>query len=193
MVNIAVFASGTGTNLMALEEKIRASGLPIKIVSLICDQPSAPVIQIAKQHHIAVWTHRLAEFENKAAYEQAILNELAQYDLTLIVLAGYMKIVTDVLLNAYPQAIINIHPALLPAFPGRHGIEDAFNYGVKVTGVTVHWIDNGIDTGPIIAQQAVPVLEDDDVEKLATRIHQVEHQLYFDSLCKVLRQRELIK
>jgi phosphoribosylglycinamide formyltransferase-1 len=104
-----------------------------------------------------------------------------------------MKIITGVLLEAYPQAIINIHPALLPAFPGRHGIEDALAYGVKVTGVTVHWIDDGIDTGPVIAQRAVPILPNDDVTRLAQRIHQVEHELYFVSLCEVLKQRKLIK
>lgn len=142
---------------------------------------------------IPVWTHRLGEFADKTAYEQAILLELQKYDLKLIVLAGYMKIITEVLLEAYPQAIINIHPALLPAFPGRHGIEDALAYGVKVTGVTVHWIDDGIDTGPIIAQRAVPILPDDDVTRLAQRIHLVEHELYFVSLCEVLKQRKLIK
>lgn len=135
----------------------------------------------------------MGEFADKTAYEQAILLELQKYDLKLIVLAGYMKIITGVLLEAYPQAIINIHPALLPAFPGRHGIEDALAYGVKVTGVTVHWIDDGIDTGPVIAQRAVPILPNDDVTRLAQRIHQVEHELYFVSLCEVLKQRKLIK
>lgn len=193
MVNIAIFASGTGTNFVALNQHIQQSGVPIKIQCLICDQPKARVVEEAQKLNIPVWTHRLNEFKNKEEYERAILKELKQYDLELIILAGYMKIVTKVLLDAYPKAIINLHPALLPAFPGRQGIEDAFNYGVKVTGVTVHWVDNGVDTGPIIAQQAVLVEPDDDVESLATRIHQVEHELYFNSLYAVLKQRELIK
>lgn len=193
MANIAIFASGTGTNFVALDQHIQKSKLPIRIQCLICDQPTALVINEARKRNIPVWTHRLNEFESKKAYEMAILKELRQYKLDLIVLAGYMKIVTDVLLNAYPQSIVNLHPALLPSFPGKNGIEDAFNYGVKVTGVTVHWIDTGIDTGPIIAQEAVNILPDDSVESLAAKIHQVEHQLYFDSLCKVLRQRALIK
>jgi phosphoribosylglycinamide formyltransferase-1 len=193
MINIAIFASGTGTNFIALDQHIRENQMPIQIACLICDQPDAPVVKKAHELGIPVWTHRLKEFENKATYEQAILQELQKYDLELIVLAGYMKIITNVLLGAYPQAIVNIHPALLPSFPGRHGIEDAFEYGVKITGVTVHWIDGGIDTGPIIAQQAVPILADDDVDKLAQRIHRVEHDLYFDSLCQVLKQRKLIK
>lgn len=193
MIKIAIFASGTGTNFVALARHIEENNVPIRIACLVCDQPDAPVVEKAVRLGIPVWTHRLGEFADKTAYEQAILLELQKYDLKLIVLAGYMKIITKVLLEAYPQAIINIHPALLPAFPGRHGIEDALAYGVKVTGVTVHWIDDGIDTGPIIAQRAVPILPDDDVPRLAQRIHQVEHELYFVSLCEVLKQRKLIK
>lgn len=193
MIKIAIFASGTGTNFVALARHIEETNVPIRIACLVCDQPDAPVVEKAVRLGIPVWTHRLGEFADKTAYEQAILLELQKYDLKLIVLAGYMKIITEVLLEAYPQAIINIHPALLPAFPGRHGIEDALAYGVKVTGVAVHWIDDGIDTGPIIAQRAVPILPNDDVAKLAQRIHQVEHELYFVSLCEVLKQRKLIK
>lgn len=111
----------------------------------------------------------------------------------LIILAGYMRIVTNQLLDAYPQAILNIHPALLPAFPGRHGIEDALLAGVKITGVTVHYVDDGVDSGPIIAQQSVKILPGDDLASLAGRIHQVEHQLYFDSLCQVLQDKKLLK
>ncbi|WP_224429266.1 phosphoribosylglycinamide formyltransferase [Pediococcus acidilactici] len=193
MIKIAIFASGTGTNFVALAHHIEETNVPIRIACLVCDQPDAPVVEKAVSLGIPVWTHRLGEFADKTAYEQAILLELQKYDLKLIVLAGYMKIITEVLLEAYPQAIINIHPALLPAFPGRHGIEDALAYGVKVTGVTVHWIDDGIDTGPIIAQRAVSILPDDDVTRLAQRIHLVEHELYFVSLCEVLKQRKLIK
>lgn len=182
MINIAVFASGTGTNFIALHQHIRETKVPIKIACLICDQPNAPVVTKADELGIPVWTHHLREFEDKASYEKAILRELKKYNLALIILAGYMKIVTKVLLEAYPHAILNIHPALLPSFPGRHGIEDAFEYGVKITGVTIHWIDGGIDTGPIIAQQPVPILQGDDVEHLAQRIHQVEHDLYFKSI-----------
>ena len=130
----------------------------------------------------------MKEFENKHDYETAIAQYLTSLKVDLLVLAGYMKIVSDVLLTAYPGKIINIHPAMLPKFPGRHGIEDAFAAGVSSTGVTVHYVDSGVDSGPIIAQQAVEILPSDDIDTLATRIHDVEHVLYFDSLCKVIER-----
>lgn len=189
MINIAIFASGNGTNFTALCDKFGKAELPVNICLLVCDHPQAPVINKARERQIPVWTHALREFEDKQAYELAILAELEHAKVELLVLAGYMKIVTQVLLNEFPESIINIHPALLPAFPGRHGIEDAFNYGVKVTGVTVHYVDAGVDSGPIIAQQAVSIDPEDSVDSLATKIHSVEHELYFNSLCQVLEKK----
>ncbi|CUS25610.1 phosphoribosylglycinamide formyltransferase [Paucilactobacillus oligofermentans DSM 15707 = LMG 22743] len=191
MINVAIFASGTGTNFSALIAKINASDLPIKVISLICDHPEAQVVQRAHEAKIPVWTHTLKEFNDKHDYETAIETYLAQFKVDLLILAGYMKIVSPVLLSAFSGQIINIHPAMLPKFPGRHGIEDAFAAGVTSTGVTVHYVDTGVDTGPIIAQQVVEVLPTDDIDSLATRIHRVEHQLYFDSLCKVIEQKHL--
>ncbi|BAP85628.1 phosphoribosylglycinamide formyltransferase [Paucilactobacillus hokkaidonensis JCM 18461] len=193
MIKIAVFASGTGTNFVALAQHIKHHRLPIQITHLICDQPQATVITRAREFKVPVWVHQLKEFKDKTEYEQTILQCLQEDQVQLIVLAGYMRIVTNTLLNAYPRAILNIHPALLPAFPGRHGIEDALLAGVKITGVTIHYVDAGVDSGPIIAQQPVKVLPHDDLASLANRIHQVEHQLYFDSLCQVLQDKKLLK
>lgn len=189
MIKIAVFASGNGTNFVALSEHIQATGLPVTITRLICDHPEAPVVQRATQLGVPVWAHRVKEFGTKANFERAVLQELQVDGDQLLVLAGYMRIVTHVLLDAYPKLIMNIHPALLPSFPGRHGIEDAFEYGVKVTGVTVHYVDDGVDSGPIIAQQAVNILPGDSVDQLAQRIHNVEHDLYFTSLQRVLQDK----
>ena len=171
---IAVFASGKGTNFEAL---INAD-LPAKICVLVCDHADVPVIQRAKRHHVPVIFSLPKKGVSKATREQALLQDLAPYQVTDLVLAGYMRIVGSTLLSAFPRRIVNIHPALLPSFPGRHGIEDAYQAGVKVTGVTIHYVDDGVDTGEVIAQEAVYRSEEDTLATLAAKIHQVEHQLY---------------
>lgn len=124
----------------------------------------------------------LKEFDNKAAYEEAIVALLEKNDIDLVCLAGYMKIVGPTLLAAYEGRIINIHPAYLPEFPGAHGIEDAWNAGVSQSGVTVHWVDNGVDTGKVIKQVRVPRLADDTIDSFEARIHEAEYKLYPDVL-----------
>lgn len=193
MTRLAIFASGTGTNFETLQEKIQEHPeLGIEVGCLICDQPKALVIEKAEGFDIPTWVHSVKEFSNKQEYEEAILEYLRDQKIDFIVLAGYMKIVTNVLLDAYPHKIINLHPALLPAFPGRTSIEDALAYGVKVTGVTVHYVDAGIDSGPIIAQEPVRILQGDTFETLAPRIHEVEHELYFKSMEVALREQGLV-
>lgn len=171
---LAIFASGNGTNFEAL----MAADLPAQICVLVCDQEDVPVIQRAKRHQIPVILSLPQKGITKAEREQKLLQNLAPYHVTGLVLAGYMRIVGPTLLNAFPRHIINIHPALLPSFPGRHGIEDAYKAGVKVTGVTIHYVDNGVDTGEIIAQEAVYRSDKDTLDSLESKIHQVEHQLY---------------
>ena len=124
----------------------------------------------------------LKEFDNKAAYEEAIVALLEKNDIDLVCLAGYMKIVGPTLLAAYEGRIINIHPAYLPEFPGAHGIEDAWNAGVSQSGVTIHWVDNGVDTGKVIKQVRVPRLADDTIDSFEARIHEAEYKLYPDVL-----------
>lgn len=179
---IAIFASGHGTNFVALHQAILDRQLPVSVALLVCDQPDAPVIKKAQAVDVPVLIVNFHDYANKAAAEAIILTALQARHVDAVLLAGYMRIIGPTLLNAYPHKIINLHPALLPHFPGRHGIEDAFAAGVSETGVTVHFIDAGIDTGQIIDQRAVPVLKTDTVDSLAARIHQCEHQFYPDVL-----------
>ncbi|MFB9770387.1 phosphoribosylglycinamide formyltransferase [Lactiplantibacillus modestisalitolerans] len=185
---IAVFASGNGTNFTALHQAILDRQLPVKIDLLVCDQPDAPVITKARARAVPVLIVDFHEYQNKAAAESIILTALQAHRIEAVLLAGYMRIIGATLLNAYPHKIINLHPALLPKFPGRHGIEDAFAAGVSETGVTIHFIDAGIDTGQIIAQRRVPILPDDDLATLATRIHACEHQFYPDVLQSLINK-----
>lgn len=173
--SIAVFASGTGSNFQALVEAFAQPDSGVVIKALVCDHALAPVVGKAALAGVPIITVDYREFIDKAAAEAAIVSQLPEVD--LIVLAGYMRILGPTLLAAYPQRIINLHPALLPSFPGRTGIEDAWRYGVQITGVTVHFVDAGIDSGQIIAQEAVRVEPGMSVDDLARRIHAVEHQL----------------
>ena len=140
--------------------------------------------------NVRAFSFEVKEFENKAAYEKALLQLLQEQQIDLIVLAGYMRIIGQTLLSYYSNRILNIHPSLLPSFPGLHGIKDAYEYGVKVTGVTVHLVDDGVDTGPIIAQEPVMILPEDTLESLEEKIHQTEHRLYPKVLRDVLLQSE---
>lgn len=185
---IAVFASGNGTNFVALHQAIAARELPATIALLVCDQPQAPVIAKARALQVPVLIVDFHDYANKPAAEEIILTALQARQIDAVLLAGYMRIIGSTLLTAYPHKIINLHPALLPKFPGRHGIEDAFAAGVSETGVTIHYIDAGIDTGQIIAQRTVPVKSDDTLATLATRIHDCEHQFYPDVLQTLINE-----
>ena len=178
---IAVFASGSGSNFQAIQEAILRGELDATIDVVITDKPGAYVVTRASSFNIPVLELAPKTFESKSHYEQAIVDELKQRDIEWVVLAGYMRLVGDVLLGAYENRIINIHPSLLPAFPGKDAIGQAFAHGVKVTGVTVHYVDAGMDTGPIIAQKAVDVVEG-DLAATEARIHEVEHVLYTNTL-----------
>ena len=171
MRKIAVFASGNGSNFQVIAEEF-----PVAV--LFSDHHDAYVLERAKALSVPSVSFELKEFANKQAYEQALVDLLEDYDIDLVVLAGYMKIVGPTLLAKYEGRIINIHPAYLPEFPGAHGIEDAWQAGVSESGVTVHWVDSGVDTGQIIKQVRVPRLPDDSRESFEERIHQAEYQLY---------------
>ncbi|MFD1428578.1 phosphoribosylglycinamide formyltransferase-1 [Kroppenstedtia sanguinis] len=177
-MSIAVFASGDGSNFEVLVEKSRRQGWPQSITLLITDRPEAPVLERAQRLGVAAMAFRPSDYENKAAYEEAILAELRKQGIQRILLAGYMRIVGPVLLEAYRWRILNIHPSLLPAFQGKDAPEQALNYGVRWTGVTVHWVDQGIDTGPIIDQKPVLVEPGETVDSLRKKIQFVEHNLY---------------
>lgn len=172
---IAVFASGNGSNFQVIAEQF-----PVEFV--FSDHRDAYVLERAEKLGVTAHAFELKEFDNKAAYEEAIVTLLEKYDIDVVCLAGYMKIVGPTLLAAYEGRIINIHPAYLPEFPGAHGIADAWNAGVSQSGVTVHWVDNGVDTGKVIKQVRVPRLADDTIDSFEARIHEAEYKLYPDVL-----------
>ncbi|MFC7393492.1 phosphoribosylglycinamide formyltransferase [Scopulibacillus cellulosilyticus] len=188
MHKLAVFASGNGSNFQAIAEAVRSGELYAEIVLVVCDKKQAYVIERAKSFGIETFAASPKDFENKSAYEQAILEQCQGRHVDLIVLAGYMRLVGTTLLSAYRNKIVNLHPSLLPAFPGLNAIEQAVRAGVKVTGVTVHYVDEGMDTGPIIAQEPVRIYENDSIDEIEARIHQTEHSLYPKTIANLLEE-----
>lgn len=178
MKKIAVFASGSGSNFQALVDAAKADQLSCEIALLVCDKPGAYAIKRAEKAGIPSLVISPKDFASKADYEKEILQKLNESEVELIVLAGYMRLIGETLLTAYEGRIVNIHPSLLPSFPGKDAIGQAFQAKVKITGVTVHYVDEGMDTGPIIAQEAVKMDENETRESLEAKIHQVEHLLY---------------
>ncbi|MFD1360859.1 phosphoribosylglycinamide formyltransferase [Lentibacillus salinarum] len=186
-VKAAIFASGAGSNFQAIMEK---DDLLCDIELLVCDKHDAAVIDRAEQFGVSVLVFDPKVFDSKADYEQILLERLRAARVTWVFLAGYMRLIGPILLNAYPNRIINIHPSLLPDFPGKDAIGQAYQAGVKTTGVTAHYVDDGIDTGPIIAQRKVSVFPDDTIERLTERIQQVEHTLYPHVIQQLLKYEE---
>ena len=186
MKRLAVFASGSGSNFEAIVRACEEQRIPARVTMLVTDHPEAYVVKRALKHGIAVFAFRPKEFESKAHYEQAIIHALGE-QVDLICLAGYMRIVGQTLLSQYTGRIINIHPALLPSFAGAHGIRDAFDYGVKVFGVTIHYVDETLDGGKIIRQRGFEYYGN-DIEELESKIHQVEHQLYVETINELLTE-----
>ncbi|GAB4277614.1 MAG: phosphoribosylglycinamide formyltransferase [Coriobacteriia bacterium] len=175
---IGVLISGSGTNLQAIMDACAEGRIDGEVVVVISDKEAAYGLERARKAGVdAVWIDR-GEKGSPRDFNGAILEELKARQVDLVVMAGYMRLLGREVLRAYPHAVLNIHPALLPSFPGASGIDDAWAYGVKVTGVTVHFADEEFDTGPIIAQRAVEVREDDTRETLEARIHEVEHEIY---------------
>ena len=192
-VKLAIFASGTGTNFQALHDAILQRQLNAEVVRLIVDKSSAGALNLAKLFGVPATFIKYSDYDTKVDAEQVILDQLTQDEVDGILLAGYMRILTPKLIDAYAGKIVNLHPALLPQFPGRHSILDAYEAGVDETGVTVHCVDIGIDTGKIIAQQAVPRFSSDTLLDLETRIHHVEHVLYPNTLEKSLNEGVFLK
>ncbi|MCL2378171.1 MAG: phosphoribosylglycinamide formyltransferase [Defluviitaleaceae bacterium] len=178
MKNIAVFASGNGSNFEAVAAAAANDKINAKVSLLVCDKPEAKVITRAARLGIPVFICSPKGFANRAAHERQILAALKEAGAEFIVLAGYMRIIGKTLLCEYGGRIVNIHPSMLPDFPGMDAIAKAFESGASHTGVTVHYIDAGVDTGPIIAQRRVDILPGDTLETLEERVHQVEHELY---------------
>lgn len=176
-LKIGVLLSGSGTNLQAIIDEI-ADGLPVEVVKVVSSRPDAFGIQRAHDAGIPVLVMDREKYADERAADALIVEALQEAGAEYVVMAGYMRKVTPVMLQAYPNRVLNLHPALLPSFVGAHAIQDAFDAGVKVTGVTVHFANEEYDKGPIVAQRAVEVREGESVDDLEQRIHEVEHKLY---------------
>jgi len=178
-LKIAVLVSGSGTNLQTLMEELHqdeTSGIEIAVV--ISDRQKVYALTRAKRAGIPTHVVKTRDFGNRVDFDAEISRLIEHYAAELVVLAGFMKLFQPPFVRKYKNRIINVHPSLLPAFPGAHPVTDTLAYGVKFTGVTVHFVDEGVDTGPIIAQSVVPVMDTDDAENLHNRIQVEEHKLY---------------
>ena len=181
-VRFGVLVSGTGSNLQAILDAIAAGSLAASVSCVISNRPEVKALERARAANVPALTIPHRDFPTREAFDAALVRALEEAGVDWIVLAGFMRVLTPVFLNAFAGRIINIHPALLPAFPGVNAAKQAFDYGVKITGCTVHFVDGGVDTGKIIAQQAVPVEPKDDLAALEARIHRAEHQLFVQVL-----------
>jgi phosphoribosylglycinamide formyltransferase-1 len=177
VIVLGVLVSGSGTNLQAILDAVREGRLDARIAVVVSNVPGVKALDRARAAGVDAVVLDHKEHPDRAAFDAAMVALLRERGVELVVLAGFMRLLTPVFLDAYPMRIVNVHPALLPSFPGVHGQRQALAYGVRVSGCTVHFVDGGTDTGPIIAQAAVPVLEGDDEATLSARILTQEHQL----------------
>jgi phosphoribosylglycinamide formyltransferase 1 len=178
IVNLGVLVSGSGSNLQSIIDNIEKGTLPAKIRIIISNTPGAFAIERARKHGIPAIVIEPRGFNSREEYDQKVVDTLKSHEVELVVLAGFMRVLTPLFLQAFPMRIMNIHPAILPSFPGTHGQKKAFDYGVKFSGCTVHFADEGVDTGPIIIQGIVPVYDTDTEETLSRRILKEEHRIY---------------
>lgn len=177
-LKIGVLISGSGTNLQAIIDRIADGSLNAEVALVVSSRPGVRGIERAETAGLPVLVMEKSEYAEPEAADEKIASALKETGCEYVIMAGYMRMVRKPLLEAYPGRIVNLHPALLPSFKGAHAIQDAFDYGVKVTGVTVHFADDKYDCGPIIAQRALPVEEGWDVDTLEEHIHAIEHELY---------------
>lgn len=189
MHHIAVFASGAGTNFEAIAQACISGQLDATVALLVCDKPAAEAVARAERLGIECFAFNPKDYATKSEYEQQIVALLDSRGVELVCLAGYMRIVGEKLLSAYGGRIINIHPSLLPAFAGARAVEQAIEYGVKVFGITIHWVDQTLDGGKIIAQQAFNY-EGDDAEEVHRIGQQIEHRMYVETIKKILQNKE---
>lgn len=179
---LGVLVSGSGTNLQAIIDRIEAGELNARISCVISNKADAYALTRAARHGIPVVVHENAGYSERRLYDAATVEILRSHGVDLVILAGFMRILTDVMVDAFPNAIMNIHPALLPSFPGLHAQQQALDYGVRFSGCTVHFVDFGTDTGPIILQAVVPVEQDDTEETLSARIQKAEHRTFAEAV-----------
>ena len=175
---LAVLASGFGSNLQAIIDQAQNLNINGEIVLVFSNNENAYALERAKKHGIKSASFNPGQFESRQQYDKELLALLKNEKIDLIVMAGYLLLVGQEIIREFSNRIINIHPALLPSFKGIHGIKDAFDYGVKVTGVTVHFVEEELDAGPVISQETVIITEDDTIQTLEEKIHKIEHKIY---------------
>ncbi|MGX6962189.1 phosphoribosylglycinamide formyltransferase [Vagococcus xieshaowenii] len=188
MKKIAILASGNGSNFEAIMKKIQSNDLQAEVVIVFSDQSDAYVLERAKQYDIPFASFSPKDFDSKVAYEAELLALLRAYEVEFVVLAGYLRILGPEVIHNFSHCIVNIHPSLLPDYPGLRSIERAYLDGQAVTGVTIHYVDEGLDTGPMIRQASLAIDPDDSLERLEERVHQLEHQLYPEVLQQLLNK-----
>ncbi|MFQ5455264.1 MAG: phosphoribosylglycinamide formyltransferase [Nitrospirota bacterium] len=181
-ISLGVLVSGRGSNLQAIIDSIEEGSLKAEIGIVICDKEDAFALKRAEHHNINGVFVDPEEYPDREAFDAEILDILQSHNTELVIMAGYMRIVTSLLIDAYKGRIMNIHPAILPSFPGMRAQRQALDYGVKISGCTVHFVEEGVDKGPIIVQSAVEVLENDTEETLSERILRDEHKIYPDAI-----------
>jgi len=184
-VDLAILLSGRGSNFEAIHQAIVDKKLDARIVCVISNRPDAPGIERARELGLSAHVFDHKKYPTRAAHEEDVLRVLAEAEPDFVVLAGYMRLLSPAFVAAFPRRILNIHPSLLPAFPGLDAQAQAVNYGVKISGCTVHFVDENLDAGPIIVQRAVPVHDGDTAETLAARILEQEHIAYVEALVKL--------
>ncbi|MDI6781463.1 MAG: phosphoribosylglycinamide formyltransferase [bacterium] len=185
-ISLGVLVSGRGSNLQAIIDAINDGNLNANIMLVISNQENAYALERARKAGIKTIFINPQDYPLQQDYEQQMVSQLEANNVELVILAGFMRILTPYFVNAYQNRILNIHPALLPSFPGLHAQKQALEYGVMVTGVTVHVVDEGMDTGPIIMQRAVDVLPDDTVDSLSERMLKIEHQIYPEAIAQII-------
>ncbi|MCX5678767.1 MAG: phosphoribosylglycinamide formyltransferase [Candidatus Omnitrophica bacterium] len=181
-MKIAVLCSGSGTNLQAIIDSVKSGYVPVEIAIVISDKKDARALIRAKEAGIETLLLNVKDFKSREDFDKEIIRHLKKRNVALVVLAGYMRLLSPYFIREYRDRIINIHPALLPSFKGTHAIKDALEHGAKVTGVTVHFVNEKLDDGPIILQKPVDINDDDNEETLLERVHKEEHRLYPEAI-----------
>lgn len=190
MKKLAVFASGTGSNFEVIVNAVKTGEIKdTEVAILICDNPDAKVIETAKKLNVPYFVFDPKTYHKKANYEKRIVSILDENQIDLVVLAGYMRLIGKTILNPYEQRIINIHPSLLPKYKGLDAVGQALKANDHITGVTIHYVDNGMDTGMIIKQKEVTIERNETRASLETKIHQIEHQMYKQVINQILKER----
>jgi phosphoribosylglycinamide formyltransferase 1 len=190
---LGILASGSGTNLQAIIDAIENGLVPAEIRVVVCNRPQAKALERAERHRLAVEVVDHKSFPSREAFDERVVEVLREKEVELVCLAGFDRLLSPVFIRAFPERILNIHPALLPSFPGLHAQQQALEYGVRIAGCSVHIVDEKTDHGPIIIQAAVPVYSDDTVDSLTERILAEEHRIYPEAVCLFAENRVRIE